>query len=120
MKLLLLLISLGVSGAIKAQVLAPNGVLSAVDTVKKQADLVATLQGSANLHYKVLTKDTPIYSQPADTAAGKYVRKLRKGTEVYILKSLPQGIMIWFEAGHNEEYCLPYSLIKGLPTYIGI
>ena len=119
MKLLLLLISLGVSGAIKAQVPAPNGVLSA-DTVKKQADLVTTLQGSANLHYKVLTKDTPVYSQPVDTATGKYVRKLRKGTEVYIIKSLPQGIMIWFEAGHDKEYYLPYNLIRGLPTYVGI
>ena len=122
MKLLLLLVGLGLSSAVKAQVLAPNSAsaLHAADTVRKQADLVTTLQGFANLHYKVLAKDTPIYSQPADTATGKYVRKLRKGTEVYIIKAIPQGIMIWFEAGHDKEYYLPYNLIKGLPTYVGI
>ncbi|RZK37471.1 MAG: hypothetical protein EOO57_05500 [Hymenobacter sp.] len=110
--LLLLLAGLGLSGAVKAQVLAPKTSMPA-----QPADLASTLENSANPRFKVLNKPTPIYRRAADTLDEKHVFVLTPGTKVYIRKYLLQGYMINF---NSEEYYLPYKFVVGIPTQIEI
>jgi hypothetical protein len=116
MKLLLLLIGLGLSLAVKAQELAPKKVVP-----DKPVDLVKALENSANPRFKVLKRlTTPVYHTPADTLNNRFAMKLGPGTRVYIRKYIAQGFMITLTFGDREEYYLPYKLVAELPTQVEI
>ena len=113
LKYLLLLTGLGLSVALKAQELPKQ----LTDTAKQQQSI---LTGSANAHYFILAKATPVYSQLTDTLSGHVARQLPKGRKVYIRKFLPTGYLIALPARDEQQYYLPAKSARGLQIYVEI
>jgi hypothetical protein len=112
-KYLLLLAGLGLSVALKAQERSGQS----IDTTKQHQSI---LMGSANAHYFVLAKATPVYLQPADTLSGHVARQLQKGRKVYVRKFLPTGYLIALPASNEQQYYLPAKSVRGLQIYVEI
>jgi hypothetical protein len=112
LKYLLLLAGLGLSPTLRAQE-APT---QPADTMKRHQ---LTLAGSANPHYFVLAKATPVYLQPADTLVNRVARRLQRGRKIYIRKFLPAGYLIALPT-HDEQYYLPAKSVRGLQVYVEI
>jgi hypothetical protein len=120
MRLLLLLVGLGLSGAVQAQVLAPKKVLPLNPAVTNPNNIGDVLQEPINPHYVVLKNLTPVYKQVADTLGNKFVFKLVPGTRAYIRKWLQNGCLITLSFDSGERYYLPSKFLSGLSVFVEI